>query len=144
MLVGEGDLRNSLEKYIKINDIKNIFFTGFINQNELPVFYTMADLFVLPSGLGETWGLVLNEAMNYDLPIVVSETVGSCDDLVLDNGVTFKEGDIQELSCKIKNLLSDGNLLNMGKRSYQVIQKYSYEHIEESILEIINKVTAIK
>ena len=111
---------------------------GFKNQNELPKFYTIADLFVLPSGLGETWGLVINEAMNYNLPIIASETVGSCDDLILDNGLIFEEGDVYDLSIKIKDTLSNPNLKCMGEMSYKIIQRYSYQAIEKSIIEAIN------
>ena len=138
VFVGEGGLRKSLEEYIGKNSIQNIFFMGFKNQNELPNFYTVADLFVLPSG-PETWGLVINEAMNYNLPIIASETVGSCDDLILDNGLTFEVGDINDLSIKIKDTLSNSNLKHMGEMSHKIIQRYSYQAIEESIIKAANR-----
>ena len=140
LFVGEGNLRADMEKYIEKNKIQNIILTGFINQNELPNFYTIADLFVLPSGVGETWGLVINEAMNYDLPIIVSSTVGSCDDLVRDNGLTFKEGDTDDLSNKLNEILSKPNFKDIGSNSYNIIKNYSYENIENYIIEAINKI----
>ena len=59
------------------------------------------------SGLGETWGLSVNEAMNFGLPLVVSETCDSSQDLEIigTNGYIFKEGNIQELSSEIINTL---------------------------------------
>ena len=139
IFVGDGEDRDRMEDYILKNNIANIFIAGFKNQSELGEYYTIADLFVLPSGLGETWGLVLNEAMNYNLPILVSDTVGSSDDLIQKNGFAFKEGDIKDLSEKIKYMLSVEDLSGMGRNSYNIVKKYSFENIESAILKIIDK-----
>jgi glycosyltransferase involved in cell wall biosynthesis len=139
IFVGDGEDRDRMEDYILKNNIANIFISGFKNQSELGEYYTIADLFVLPSGLGETWGLVLNEAMNYNLPILVSDTVGSSDDLIQKNGFAFKEGDIKDLSEKIKYMLSVEDLSGMGRNSYNIVKKYSFENIESAILKIIDK-----
>ena len=112
---------------------------GFRNQKELPNFYTIADLFILPSGIGETWGLVINEAMNYNLPIIASKTVGSCDDLIVNNGLTFEEGSIDSLSIKIKEVLSSPKLKYMGDESYNIVQNYSYQATELAIMNIIKQ-----
>ena len=55
---------------------------GFQNQADLPRLYAAADVLVLPSGWGETWGLVVNEAMAVGTPCVVSDAVGCAPDLV--------------------------------------------------------------
>ena len=58
-----------------------VHFYGFRQIEENPVFYALADVFILPS-LWEEWGLVVNEAMASGLPAVVSETVGCAEDLL--------------------------------------------------------------
>jgi 1,2-diacylglycerol 3-alpha-glucosyltransferase len=58
-----------------------LHFYGFRQIDENPVFYALADAFVLPS-LWEEWGLVVNEAMASGLPVVVSETAGCAEDLL--------------------------------------------------------------
>ena len=58
-----------------------VHFYGFRQIEENPVFYALADAFVLPS-LWEEWGLVVNEAMASGLPVVVSETAGCVEDLL--------------------------------------------------------------
>ena len=50
LFVGDGVLRLELEKYVKDNNLKNVYFAGFKNQTELPKYYTLADVLVLPSG----------------------------------------------------------------------------------------------
>ena len=49
VLLGEGALRNGLEEYAKINNLKNVYLTGFKNQNEIGKYYAVADIFVLTS-----------------------------------------------------------------------------------------------
>lgn len=56
-------------------------FTGFLNQTEVSDAYVAADCLVLPSDYGETWGLVVNEAMISGLPCIISDHCGSAEDL---------------------------------------------------------------
>jgi glycosyltransferase involved in cell wall biosynthesis len=53
-------------------------FPGFVNQRDLPGYYLAADMLVLPSRrMGETWGLVVNEALHAGCGVIVSNAVGS-------------------------------------------------------------------
>ncbi|MDC3030218.1 glycosyltransferase family 4 protein [Candidatus Pelagibacter sp.] len=88
IIAGDGDIKNRLiEKYKNFREIK---FVGFINQNLLPKFYSISDLFILPSNY-DAWGLVVNEAMSFSIPIITSKNVISSYDLVKHNvnGVIF-------------------------------------------------------
>lgn len=81
-------------------------FAGFLNQTEISRAYIAADALVLPSDPGETWGLVVNEAMASGLPCVVSAACGSAEDLVvpLDPRLCFPLGDIETLVEAIRHL----------------------------------------
>ncbi|MFB6212412.1 MAG: glycosyltransferase family 4 protein [Candidatus Magasanikbacteria bacterium] len=109
LFVGDGNLRSDLEEYASENNLKNVHFVGFKNQTELPKYYAISDIFVLPSGMGETWGLVVNEAMNFKLPVIVSDMVGSGYDLVQEgkNGFTFPVEDINKLKENLEILIKD-------------------------------------
>jgi glycosyltransferase involved in cell wall biosynthesis len=63
------------------NEKPGVHFYGFRQIEENPIFYALADAFILPS-LWEEWGLVVNEAMASGLPVVVSETAGCAEDLL--------------------------------------------------------------
>ena len=83
-------------------------FTGFLNQNEIARAYVAADCLVLPSDSGETWGLVVNEAMATGLPCAVSDACGCAEDLVrpLSRRLTFPAGDVAALAAAIRDLRS--------------------------------------
>ena len=99
VFVGDGLLRKELETFTKDNNLQHVYFVGFKNQSELPELYAMSDIFVLPSEF-EPWGLVVNEAMCFGLPIIVSDKVGAGGDLVKDgeNGFIYPSGDIKRLT----------------------------------------------
>ncbi len=105
VFVGDGYLRDKMEKYINDNNLENVFIMGFRNQSELPGFYAMSDVFVLPSKL-EPWGLVVNEAMCFGLPVIVSDQVGASGDLVVDdeNGYIFPACNINALTKSLTEL----------------------------------------
>lgn len=74
-------------------------FCGFLNQSEIAKAFVAADLLVLPSDAGETWGLVVNEAMSCGLPAVVSHLCGCAEDLPakLDPRLVYRHGEIEQL-----------------------------------------------
>jgi glycosyltransferase involved in cell wall biosynthesis len=78
-------------------------FPGFLNQSEMPRAYVAADVLVLPSDGGETWGLVVNEAMACGLPAIVSDAVGCAPDLIDEGqtGFTFPMGDTNALADRL-------------------------------------------
>lgn len=128
--MGDGPLRNELEAYISQHQVKNVVISGFINQSEIGTIYSMADLFVMCSGIGETWGLSVNEAMNFSLPVIVSSTCGSSFDIVENgvNGFVFNEGDVNDLAKKLESLVGRKEFrLKMGAQSQHIISGYSHE-----------------
>jgi glycosyltransferase involved in cell wall biosynthesis len=137
VLVGDGPLRMAAETYVADKGLQNVHFAGFKNQTELPAYYAMADIFVLPSDVGETWGLVVNEAMCFGLPVIVSETAGCSRDLVKDgdNGLIVKTGDVGQLSGALSRLIEDpGMRARMGARSLQMVATWSYAQDKEGLL----------
>ncbi len=137
VFIGTGHLELSLKDFVKEHQLKNIHFVGFINQTQLYRYYLSADFFILPSGSGETWGLVTNEAMNYELPLIISDMVGCTADLVIEgeNGFTYPCGNTDVLSKKLKLLtnMPIDKLQKMGHKSEALVQKYSYNKTVEGI-----------
>ena len=105
-----------------------------------------ADALILPSDFGETWGLVVNEAMATGLPAIVSDRVGSAHDLVVDGdtGFVFPYGDTTALAARIAHLTdAKGVRLAMGRsRSARVTSEYSIERAVKQTLAAVALVTA--
>jgi glycosyltransferase involved in cell wall biosynthesis len=85
----------------------------------------------------ETWGLSVNEAMACGLPVIVSDTVGCADDLLVHgkNGFIFPKGDLAALEESMFNVSQDivkGN--RMGQVSQAIIQGFTLEKTAEGIL----------
>lgn len=139
--MGDGPLRNELEGYICLHQVKNVVISGFINQSEIGTIYSMADLFVMCSGIGETWGLSVNEAMNFGLPVIVSSTCGSSFDIVEnnENGYVFEEGDIAALTDSIRLIVNDElRREKMGRKSIEKISQYTHQVTCQNIKRALN------
>jgi glycosyltransferase involved in cell wall biosynthesis len=128
VLVGTGEDFEACQRYVSDRQLAQVHLLGFRNQAELPRLYALADLFVLPSE-DEPWGLVINEAMCFGLPIVAAEGVGAAADLVHpgDNGFRFPAGDIPALAQALRRTLEDGAKARLGQASLDTIRGWGFE-----------------
>lgn len=142
VIVGSGPLDTSLRKQCRESGfeviersgvppfrdpgapaVPRVTFYGFRQLAENPVFYALAEAFVLPSSF-EEWGLVVNEAMACGLPVIVSRTAGCAEDLVRhgENGWTFDPSKPSDLAACLARLDESGALRSrMGTRSAEII-----------------------
>jgi glycosyltransferase involved in cell wall biosynthesis len=137
--IGDGKEKVILEAYVQKKGIKNVYFLGFKNQSELPKYYSIADIFVLPS-LSETWGLAINEAMCFALPIITTDAVAASVDLVRhgENGFIYSFGDVDSLTLYLVELIPNPEKRqNMGKISLEIISNWSYDACVEGILKAL-------
>src|ERR1019366_10173159 len=94
VIVGDGEERAALERQAAATGFSSIRFCGFRNQSELPRFFDLATVLVLPLR-HEPWGLIVNEVMNAARPVIVSDDVGCAPDLIDDgrNGCIYRRGE---------------------------------------------------
>ncbi len=129
LFIGEGDRRERLEARARALPWGSIKFLGFKNQTELPRYYDLGDVLVLPS-VFEPWGLVINEVMNAGRAVVVSDQVGCGPDLVKpgENGYVFKTGDIGALRGALEKVLGDPQQCrSLGQKSLEIINRWGLE-----------------
>lgn len=105
-IVGAGPLDVELKARAK----SNIIFTGFIDNESLGRIYQDSDVFILPSKY-EPWGLVVEEALYWGLPVIVSSRVGSADDMVknLGTGIIFESQNPDSLHSAIEQMEKEYN-----------------------------------
>jgi glycosyltransferase involved in cell wall biosynthesis len=141
LVVGEGELLAPARALVE-RDRLPVTFAGFLNQTEVVDAYVAADCLVLPSDSGETWGLVVNEAMACGIPAIVSDQVGCGPDLVSEGvtGAVFPMGDIDALAQRLIELAGDpARLRAMGTAARQrVLTQYSVERAVEGTMAAID------
>lgn len=127
-IVGTGVLEEELRG--KANS--NITFTGFIDNSYLGAIYQSHDIFILPS-YHEVWGLVVEEALYWGLPVIVSDRVGSGEDMVkdLNTGLIFKNNDredlqrcIDQMELEYQQYASNVTKINWEQRESNQVKAY--------------------
>jgi glycosyltransferase involved in cell wall biosynthesis len=127
LMIGDGPLRGLCEEAVR-RDNTPIKFAGFLNQSQIAQAYVAADALILPSDGGETWGLVVNEAMACGLPCFVSDQVGCGPDMIISNetGATFPVGNTEALGALLIKFAADRTQNGrMAERAREQAGKYS-------------------
>jgi len=131
VFVGNGKLEDEMKK--ESEGMSNIHFLPFQNQSKMPVVYYLSDILALPSqGPGETWGLVVNEAMACERAILVSTKSGCAIDLIENgkNGFIFESGNLEQcIDCLTTMSASKKEPEKMGAFSSEKIRKWSFAEI---------------
>jgi glycosyltransferase involved in cell wall biosynthesis len=123
LVVGTGELEYEARNLARQKDLP-VVFAGFMNQSEVAAAYVAADALVLASDSGETWGLVVNEAMACGRPAFVSDCVGCGPDLVVPGvtGQKFRCGDTEGLADLLASHASSRQALeDMGRRARELV-----------------------
>jgi glycosyltransferase involved in cell wall biosynthesis len=148
VIVGDGEERAALERQAAESGLEGVRFCGFRNQSELPRFFDMATVFVLPSR-HEPWGLIVNEVMNAGRAVVVSDDVGCQPDLVEDGveGCVFRAGDVAALTHALRKVLATPETaVAMGQRALEKIESWNFEEdvrgLRRAIAQVTRKITA--
>jgi glycosyltransferase involved in cell wall biosynthesis len=148
VIVGDGEERAALERQTEESGLEGVRFCGFRNQSELPRFFDMATVFVLPSR-HEPWGLIVNEVMNAGRAVVVSDDVGCQPDLIEDGveGCVFPVGDVAALTDALRRVLTTPETAAvMGRRALAKIQTWDFEEdvrgLRRAIAQATRKITA--
>jgi glycosyltransferase involved in cell wall biosynthesis len=112
LVVGSGHLDSKVREEASRRGVA-LAMAGFLNQEALGRAYAAADCLVLPSG-GETWGLVVNEALASGVPAIVSDRCGCAPDLITpQTGRVFETGNPASLAgalASLRSQLASGSL----------------------------------
>jgi glycosyltransferase involved in cell wall biosynthesis len=141
IFAGSGQLEEQLRAYAAQFSIPDVVFLGFRSRTDLSEAYSAADIFALTSSYRETWGTVVNEAMSFGLPIVLTSQVGCAPDLVAEgaNGYVVRDGDEDALTAQLNRLVVDPVLRHrMGVRSAEIIQQWNHSIAANGVLQAIS------
>ena len=145
VIVGDGDLRSSYQAMAeKLGIASRIHFTGYVANVELPLYYRLADVTVLPSvTMGEAFGLVLVESMACGTPVIATDLPGVR--TVVNHGsdgFLVKPGDPGSLVGALQQILkNDRTRKIMGQHGREKVEKrYSWEKIGDRLEMIYGQV----
>lgn len=127
VFVGDGPSRHQLEEEARNVAGGTVKFTGFTHREELPAYYSLAEMLLLPT-YTDTWGLVVNEAMACGLPAIVSRVAGCVADLVREgwNGLVVEPQDVSSLRSAMEIFALRTELrANMSAHALLHIAKFS-------------------
>ena len=127
------------EEYVQLREelqLHDLHFVGFKKKEELALYYQAADMFVLPTR-EDIWGLVINEAMAYGLPIVTTDKCVAGLELVENgvNGYIVPVDDPEALADKV-NAVFCSDYRQMGGASLEKIRPYTIENMAKAHVEI--------
>lgn len=131
------------EEYLSIkhnNLLEHVYFEGFKSKEELSKYYKAADVFALPTR-DDVWGLVINEAMGYGLPVISTNKCVAALELVKPNvnGYIIQVDDVETLAEKINEIFLDINIkekVSMGKHSLSLIRQYTIENMTREHIKV--------
>lgn len=135
---------SATEEYQRIQakyHLTNTHFIEFKEKAELYKFYKAANVFAFPTR-EDIWGLVINEAMACGLPVVSTERCGAALELIKngENGYIIPVNDVAEMKDKIEKILSEPiDSSKMGKRSLEIVEKYTIEKMTKRHQEVLSE-----
>lgn len=133
-LIG-GKPTEEYKRIVAEKKLQHVYFMDFMKNEELSEYYKAADIFVLPTR-EDIWGLVINEAMNYGLPVITTNACVAGQELVENykNGFILNIKNENEISRNLNKKLSlffetPEIKQKMGKESLKMIEEYSIENM---------------
>ncbi|MGY5882009.1 MAG: glycosyltransferase family 4 protein [Candidatus Thorarchaeota archaeon] len=130
LIGGDGDFRDECIELAGQLNISNYEFLGYVPQDDIPYYFNLCDVFVLPTRYlakstvpAEAWGLVINEAMSVGKPIVSTSAVAAAYDLIEPglNGFIVPHSNPKALAKAIHIILQSP--LTFGENSLQILKK---------------------
>ncbi|MGJ3648287.1 glycosyltransferase [Sphingomonas sp. GlSt437] len=136
-VVGNGPLRDELIAHAeKMGVASSVHFLGGMAMDAISAEYLAATALILPS-LREPWGLVVNEALAFGCPVVVSDLCGCVPELVLPrvSGVVFDPHDVPGLAARLVEVEKNYGAPELVERRLELIGNYTPDAAATEILD---------
>ena len=145
-IAGAGAMYETLSSMIdslNLRELVNLTPEG-LSTEEIRSEMEKSQIFIFTSDKGEGWGAVLNESMNSACAVVAGNKIGSAPYLINDgqNGLLFRDKDIQDLTLKVKSLLTDpGKISRLGRAAYEtIINEWNAENAAEKFIKLADSI----
>jgi glycosyltransferase involved in cell wall biosynthesis len=141
IIVGDGDFLCQLKKQAANSGLRNVRFVGAQPADQLARYYSAADIFVLPS-LEDVWGLVVNEALCFGLPILGSRFAGAAQSLIAGSkvGTIFNPADTDEFAMRLRQW-ADGPPPRQIAACRQILERETFSRSVHAFESMIAQIT---
>lgn len=138
LIAGDGYQKNQLMNFVKTNNLRNIEFLGFIDESDKSKIYNTADICVFPAVGGESFGIVLIEAMAAGKAVLAFDNPGYSS-VMRDHAqeCLVENKNSKDLGDKIYELVKDKNKReSLGKTNKIEVEKYTVENVCKRIMDV--------
>lgn len=142
IVVGDGPDKKISEDFVKRERLKDVFFEGEISVEKVPFYYASCDIFCAPSIFGESFGIILLEAMACQKPVVCFDIDAFLEVTKGGKGVLLaKNKNFFDLAKKIEVLILNKNLRKkLAIEGRNLAKEYSWEKIAKEVLSFYQEV----
>lgn len=136
LLIVGGEATPDLNALIQSNDIKNVTFYPFINSADLDKYYAASDAFILCTR-EEIWGLVINEALSFSLPVIVSDNCVAGEEFrdLGEDVVLLPNEDVSAYATAMLEQYNNPHISTLGASA-----EYNIENTAADILKILESI----
>ncbi|MEK6705454.1 MAG: glycosyltransferase family 4 protein [Bdellovibrionota bacterium] len=139
VMAGTGDMLNPLIN--RVTDLgleKHFVFTGFLKGEEVERMFSVADLYVMPS-VSEPFGITPLEAMNHDVPVIISKQSGVSE--ILKNALKIDYWDVDKLAHLIISVLKYPEVReDIATMAREEVRRIRWEAAAEKVFQLYCKI----
>lgn len=146
IVVGDGNLKEKYQSWAKEKGLEDVIFEGRVSDKKVPSYYTTCDIFIAPAIFGESFGIILLEAMACCKPVVAFANEGYKSVLTgIGEEFLVKLKDSKQLAKKIEVLIKDEEKRReMAEWGQKEVQKYSWAVIADQVLDFYEEAMIVK
>ena len=135
LVVGPGNPDKDSYHVLSSRNLQDVEFVGRVPYDDLPRYYASADIFCSPATGGESFGIVLLEAMAAGKPVVASDIEGY-QGVMQDGrqGLLFRNENVESLAAQLESLIRNPELRQaMGERGRATAEGFRWEVVAQQV-----------
>ncbi|NQZ77617.1 MAG: glycosyltransferase family 4 protein [Ekhidna sp.] len=141
VIAGDGDGRKEVENYISTYHLKDVEMLGFVSEQEKFRLLRESEVYLAPALYGESFGIVLLEAMAVGTPIAGYANSGYKNVITREMSIGFAEpGDIQKFISCIENLIPSTERKKLAQHGIEEVKKYDWSEVSQKVNEVYERV----
>ncbi len=135
VVVGKGRLRDYYRSFLSKRALENVYFEGKVSMEMLPSYFTTCDIFCSPAYTGESFGIILLEALASGRTVIAADIQGYRT-VIKDgyNGILVRPKDTDAITDAVLRIIANKELKNkLIENGLQSVRQYSWKAVAEQV-----------